>query len=335
MLIGEVARRSGVSARMLRHYELHGLVRPTGRTEGGYRDYSERDIHRIFHVESLRALGMSLADVRRVLEDPDFTPSALVDDLVEQTRKRLVREQELLGRLRRVAAAGPADWDEALHIVALLRSLASEQPALRQRAVLSAERAAALPAGVLAEALLAEPDVNAAGTMRWALARAAGPPLSELAAGLDSPRVEVRQRAVAAVAGVAGEETTALLRASLSDPDELTRDRAALALAARGRREALPVLVRMAVAGRNDVEAAEALARIAPTEELSEEVVTALVEEVDDDAAPDVRRRLAQALAELPGSAAVRVLTHLAGDDDRAVALTARVVLLRRETGAT
>jgi hypothetical protein len=63
VLIGEVARRSGVSARMLRHYDALGLVRPTGRTGGGYREYSDEDIRRIFHIESLRSLGLSLRDV--------------------------------------------------------------------------------------------------------------------------------------------------------------------------------------------------------------------------------------------------------------------------------
>ena len=48
MLIGEVARRSGVSTRMLRHYDALGLVRPTGRTVGGYREYSAEDIRGIF-----------------------------------------------------------------------------------------------------------------------------------------------------------------------------------------------------------------------------------------------------------------------------------------------
>ncbi len=65
MLIGEVARRSGVSTRMLRHYESLGLVRPTGRTVGGYREYSAVDIRRIFQVESLRSLGMSLRQIAR------------------------------------------------------------------------------------------------------------------------------------------------------------------------------------------------------------------------------------------------------------------------------
>ncbi len=57
MLIGEVSRRCGVSTRMLRHYDTLGLVKPTGRTSSGYREYSADDIRRLFHVESLRTLG--------------------------------------------------------------------------------------------------------------------------------------------------------------------------------------------------------------------------------------------------------------------------------------
>src|SRR5690606_32891548 len=80
VLIGDVARRSGVSARMLRHYESLGLVQPTGRTVAGYREYSSDDIRRIFHIESLRSLGLSLRDVGRALADPDFAPARLVDE---------------------------------------------------------------------------------------------------------------------------------------------------------------------------------------------------------------------------------------------------------------
>lgn len=65
MLIGEVAQRSGVSTRMLRHYDSLGLVRPTGRTTGGYREYSDADLERLVQVESLRSLGLSLRDVAR------------------------------------------------------------------------------------------------------------------------------------------------------------------------------------------------------------------------------------------------------------------------------
>ena len=53
MLIGDAARSSGVSARMLRHYEALGLVRPTGRTSASSRDYPDKDSRRILPVESL------------------------------------------------------------------------------------------------------------------------------------------------------------------------------------------------------------------------------------------------------------------------------------------
>ncbi len=126
MLIGEVARRSGVSARMLRHYDSLGLVRPTGRTGSGYREYSDEDIRRIFHIESLRSLGLSLREVGRALDDPGFTPATLVDDLIRQTRARIAAETELLTRLRRIGAAEPAGWEDVLQIVALLQALGSE-----------------------------------------------------------------------------------------------------------------------------------------------------------------------------------------------------------------
>jgi DNA-binding transcriptional MerR regulator len=82
MLIGEVSQRSGVSTRMLRHYDALGLVIPTGRTVGGYREYSAHDIGRLFHVECLRTLGLSLNEAKRALDDPDFAPATLVGELI-------------------------------------------------------------------------------------------------------------------------------------------------------------------------------------------------------------------------------------------------------------
>lgn len=154
MLIGEVARRSGVSARMLRHYESLGLVRPTGRSGNGYREYSGDDIRRIFHVESLRSLGLSLRDVGRALEDPGFTPSELVDDLILRTRERIESETELLTRLRRIGAAEPADWQDVLQTVTLLHALGSTSAGTRQRAALSSVDE--VPVEALVEAVLGE-----------------------------------------------------------------------------------------------------------------------------------------------------------------------------------
>ena len=121
MLIGDAARSSGVSARMLRHYEALGLVRPTGRrTSAGYRDYSAEDIRRIFQVESLRSMGLSLKQVGRALEDPNLTPAALVGDLIRCTEERLAQERELLDRLRAIDASAPADWRDVLRVIDLM-----------------------------------------------------------------------------------------------------------------------------------------------------------------------------------------------------------------------
>ncbi|NED80856.1 MerR family transcriptional regulator, partial [Streptomyces sp. SID11233] len=206
MLIGEVARRSGVSARMLRHYESLGLVSPSGRTGSGYREYSGQDIRRIFHIESLRSLGLSLREIGRALDDPGFTPSLLVDDLVRQTRERIAAETELLTLLRRVDATDPAGWDDVLQVVALLRALGSKSADARQRAALSSGDEVPVPVEALVEAALSETEPNVAGAIRWALARSGdrGPAL--LAAGLGSPVAAVRERAVQSLAELPGGE---------------------------------------------------------------------------------------------------------------------------------
>lgn len=319
MLIGEVARRSGVSARMLRHYDALGLVRPTGRTVGGYREYADEDLRRIFHVESLRTLGLSLRQIGRVLEDPGFSPAALIADLAREAEARLGRERELLRRLRAVDASEPSGWEDVLRIVELLHGLGSPSAARRQQAVLAPE--AEVPAPVLAEAILAEADPNVAGALRWALARAGSDAAADLAAGLRSEDAEVRRRAVPALAEIPGEEATEALAEALADEDAGVRRHAALALGSRGRDEAVPVLVGMVVEGVNDVDAAEVLGALAQDPERAGRIERALVEQVG--ASPAVRMRLVQAAAELPAAVALEVLERLARDEEPTVARAA------------
>lgn len=331
MLIGEVSRQSGISTRMLRHYDALGLVSPTGRTVGGYREYSAEDLRRLFHVECLRTLGLSLHEAKRALEDPDFAPAALVGDLIEHTRGRIATEQELLRDLERVDAAAPAQWDQVTTLVALLRGLESESGNHRQQAVLSQRENAALPMAVVAQAALSEEDLNVAGALRWSLARAAGAGLSELSAGLAAEQVEIRRRAVLAIAAVPTAEATTLLRRALDDADAAVRERAALALGSRQVIEAIPVLLAMVVAGRSDVEAAEVLGSLAHATSRVEDLVRSMRAELDGTADPAARLRITQALAEIPGDAARAALTGLAGDSDRTVAATAVAIARARD----
>ncbi|GII89534.1 transcriptional regulator [Sphaerisporangium siamense] len=332
MLIGDVARRSGVSARMLRHYDALGLVRPTGRTEGGYREYSGEDIRRIFHIESLRSLGLSLRDVGRALDDPDFTPAELVDDLIRRTRERIAAETELLTRLRRIGAAEPEGWQDVLQIVALMQALGSKSAGKRQRAALSSVEEVAVPVEALVEAALSESDPNVAGALRWALAQSGDDALALLAEGLGSPAAEVRKRAVQSIAEISDGESTALLRDALTSTDIVVRRYAALALGARGVAEAVPTLIDMVVEGINDVDAADALSALASRPASADRIASALVDRLAHGTVESsVRRRLTQALADIPGTTASRALADLSHDEDRAVALTAAYILRIRE----
>ncbi|MFC7979472.1 MerR family transcriptional regulator [Streptomyces cinereoruber] len=350
MLIGDVARRSGVSARMLRHYESLGLVHPTGRTGSGYREYSDEDIRRIFHIESLRSLGLSLREVGRALDDPGFAPAELVTDLARRTRERIAAETELLTRLRRIDAAGPAGWEDVLRTVALLQALGSNNADARQRAALSTSEETSLPVEALVEAVLDESDPNVAGALRWALARAGENAPALLAEGLDSPTAEVRERAVRSLAELPDDEaTTALLRDALAHPDVTVRRHAAVALGARGAADAVPTLVAMVVGetggtdetegaegteraegavGTNDVDAADTLSALADDPVLADRIAGALVDRLSHaTTGTPARRRLTQALADIPGPTASHALKALSHDEDPAVALTARYVL--------
>ena len=331
MLIGEVERRSGVSARMLRHYDSLGLVRPTGRTDAGYREYASEDIRRIFHIEILRSLGLSLREVARALDDPDFTPSELVDDLIRQTRERIADETELLTQLRRIGATEPAGWEDVLQIVALLQALGSKSAGARQRAALSSVNERPVPVEALVEAALSETDPNVAGALRWALAQLGEGGLALLAEGLGSSLAEVRKRAVQSIAEIPNDEATAVLQDALANPDLVVRRYAALALGPRGVAAAVPTLVDMVVEETNDVDAADALSALASRPALADQIAARLVDRLDGTGESSVRQRLTQALADIPGIAAGRALADLSHDEDRAVALTATYILELRD----
>ncbi|MFF1399687.1 MerR family transcriptional regulator [Streptomyces sp. NPDC058287] len=71
MQIGEVAARTELSLRTIRHYEETGLVMPSARSPGGFRLYTEADVSRLMVIRRMKPLGFSLDEMRDLLEATD------------------------------------------------------------------------------------------------------------------------------------------------------------------------------------------------------------------------------------------------------------------------
>ncbi|WP_461466186.1 Cu(I)-responsive transcriptional regulator [Melaminivora sp.] len=65
--IGTAAARAGISARMVRHYESLGLLPPVTRTDSGYRQYSQADVHTLHFIRRARDLGFSIEEIATLL----------------------------------------------------------------------------------------------------------------------------------------------------------------------------------------------------------------------------------------------------------------------------
>src|SRR5262249_19802381 len=66
--VGELAKRTGVTVRALHHYDSISLLRPSGRSEGGYRLYDREDVARLHGIQTLRRMGVPLAEVAQLLD---------------------------------------------------------------------------------------------------------------------------------------------------------------------------------------------------------------------------------------------------------------------------
>lgn len=116
MHIGEVAARTDLSLRSLRHWEEVGLLHPSGRTAGGFRLYTEADVDKILVIRRMKPLGFSLDEMKAVMRDLEVldepgTSSAVqtADQTAARRRLDAVRQDAIARREALVRQLAMAD----------------------------------------------------------------------------------------------------------------------------------------------------------------------------------------------------------------------------------
>lgn len=102
MNIGAAAKASGVSAKMIRHYESVGLLPPASRTDAGYRLYGEKDIRTLQFIRRSRDLGFSIEEIRGLVSlwQDKTRPSREVKAVARQHLDFLDRKLEELQSMK-------------------------------------------------------------------------------------------------------------------------------------------------------------------------------------------------------------------------------------------
>ena len=177
--VGELARRTGLTVRTLHHYDQIGLLAPTGRSEAGYRLYGRDDVARLYGIQALQHLGLSLKDITALLAGEVTSPDLILEQQVRALDQEIARATELRARLaliqnRLVMGAQPdmADWLETLALMTtygkyfsaaeLKRIFENWKPLEAEWTPLKAEVRALMDRGVAADALEVQPLAN-----RW------------------------------------------------------------------------------------------------------------------------------------------------------------------------
>lgn len=122
--VGELAKRSGITVRALHHYDSIGLLRPSARSESGYRLYNRDDVARLHGIQTLRRMGLPLADVAQFLGGGTASLPAILARQIGALERDMAQSQALHERLsvmQMVLAGGGQpemdDWLASLSIM--------------------------------------------------------------------------------------------------------------------------------------------------------------------------------------------------------------------------
>ena len=122
--VGDLARRTGLTVRTLHHYDEIGLLKPSGRSDAGYRLYSQADVQRLHGIQTMRQMGLALSDIGELLQGDAVAPERIINQQIHALDQQIAQASELRGRLTMLrdglmAGAEPdmGNWLEALALM--------------------------------------------------------------------------------------------------------------------------------------------------------------------------------------------------------------------------
>jgi DNA-binding transcriptional MerR regulator len=121
--IGKLSKNTGVTVRTLDYYDEIGLIKPSSRTTGGHRLYSEDDVMKLERVLALKYMGFSLEHIKDILEHSTATWQESIQHqlrLINREQERLqIMEQALLGVSYSIEIEGEINWKIIFDIIQL------------------------------------------------------------------------------------------------------------------------------------------------------------------------------------------------------------------------
>jgi DNA-binding transcriptional MerR regulator len=122
--VGELARSTGLTVRTLHHYDEIGLLKPSGRSDSGYRLYAEADVARLHAIQALRHLGLPLAEIGPLLDGTEAAPQRVIEQQMHALDHQIRQATELRerlalmhGMLRKGGSPSMDDWVQTLSMM--------------------------------------------------------------------------------------------------------------------------------------------------------------------------------------------------------------------------
>ena len=134
--IGQVGTRFGLSRSALLYYDAIGLLKPSGRSPAGYRQYSEADMARMERIAAYREAGLALDAIRGLLDGAKNTPSEILESRLEQINDEIqglrAQQQVLLQLLKNRRALRKSRIMTKERWVRILESAGMDQAGMRR-----------------------------------------------------------------------------------------------------------------------------------------------------------------------------------------------------------